>query len=545
MIVDIERQEARARELAAPAGAPRRSSEWSDAAAWAYGLIAFACIVRFATGVWLARRLTSAARRVECGAWESDRIAVPVTVGCWRPRVLLPATWREWPREKLDAVLTHEGAHARRRDGLVAAMAAVNRCVFWFHPLAWMLERRLALLAELACDEYSVAALRDRDRYARLLVDMAGLVDLSQGRLRGHALTMAAASHIRQRVEALLRPGRSFSPGLSRTGRTVLAACAIPLVFATGAVEIEQQTAQTPAGAVAVPKFDVASVKPCDSQDTGGKSTRGGRGGGGRGIRTTPGRLHVGCMTVREMLLDSYVRFQDDAPVNTFPGDEGAVRGGPGWVSSDRYTIEAESDDPRVQGPTEGRGLPAMRLMTGPMLRALLADRFRLKVRREEEEIPLYALTVAKGGFKLKPMEEGTCRVPDPTRGMTVAEANDPTQKPMCGTHIASHGPNWTVDANGATMKQSASWLGGAILDRPVVDKTGLAGLYSYRLEFARDESAPGKIPAFIGPKADPDIPAGPSLYAELEKKMGLKLVADKGPRGYVVIESIERPIEN
>jgi hypothetical protein len=68
-------------------------------------------------------------------------------VGWLRPRVLLPLEWREWDRNKLDAVLAHEGAHVRRRDGLIAALAAVNRCVFWFHPLAWMLERKLALLA--------------------------------------------------------------------------------------------------------------------------------------------------------------------------------------------------------------------------------------------------------------------------------------------------------------------------------------------------------------------------------------------------------------
>jgi uncharacterized protein (TIGR03435 family) len=128
---------------------------------------------------------------------------------------------------------------------------------------------------------------------------------------------------------------------------------------------------------------------------------------------------------------------------------------------------------------------------------------------------------------------------------MTVEELNDRNQKPACGHRIASHGPNWTVDGTGVSMKQVTQWLGGAILDRPVLDKTGIAGLYSYHLEFARDESAPGRLPEGVGPKADPDIPAGPSLYAELEKKMGLRLVADKGPRGYLVIDGVERPTEN
>jgi beta-lactamase regulating signal transducer with metallopeptidase domain len=115
----------------------------------------------------------------------------------------------------LDAVLAHEGAHLRRRDPPVGAIARVNRCLFWFHPLAWMLERRLALLAEQACDEFCVAALGDREGYERLLVEFAQVVDRSHGRLRYHARTMAGASHIRRRIDSLLEEGRTFSRGLS------------------------------------------------------------------------------------------------------------------------------------------------------------------------------------------------------------------------------------------------------------------------------------------------------------------------------------------
>src|SRR4029077_20503836 len=123
-----------------------------------------------------------------------------------------------WDGVKLDAVLEHEGAHARRRDGLAAAFAGVNRCLFWFHPVAWWLERRLGLLAELACDEACVAATGDRVRYAQLLLEMADVVDGSQGRLRQHALSMAARSHIHRRIDSILEDGRTFSRGLSRTG---------------------------------------------------------------------------------------------------------------------------------------------------------------------------------------------------------------------------------------------------------------------------------------------------------------------------------------
>jgi len=94
----------------------------------------------------LARRLLAKSNAMR-SFFESELIAVPLTVGWLRPKILLPLKWRELDREKLDAVLAHEGAHVRRRDGLVAALAGINRCIFWFHPLAWWLERRLRFLA--------------------------------------------------------------------------------------------------------------------------------------------------------------------------------------------------------------------------------------------------------------------------------------------------------------------------------------------------------------------------------------------------------------
>ncbi len=137
----------------------QRSIDWSEVALYAYAAIAFAFLARFAMGMFLVRRLLARSKPGEAGFLESELIAVPLTVGWLRPKILLPMEWREWDREKWDAVLTHEGAHVRRRDGLVSALAGINRCIFWFHPLAWMLERRLRLLAELACDESSVATL--------------------------------------------------------------------------------------------------------------------------------------------------------------------------------------------------------------------------------------------------------------------------------------------------------------------------------------------------------------------------------------------------
>jgi beta-lactamase regulating signal transducer with metallopeptidase domain len=429
-----------------------RSIDWMGVVMYGYGAIAFAFLGQFVTGMFLIRKLLATAHYIpSVGAnsvYESERIAVPLTVGWLRPRVLLPLEWREWDRNKLDAVLAHEGAHVRRRDGLIAALAAVNRCVFWFHPLAWMLERKLALLAEQACDEYCVAAMGDRQRYAHLLLEMALVVDGSQGRLRRHALTMAAASYIRQRIDSLLQEGRTFSRGLTWTGWAAVTLCGIPLVFGAGAVELNRQppllSLELPRWSVPAPpvlerklsekkpvllaqkqaapapvqaptpqstasaktKFDVASIKPCVLVSGGGPGGPGGRGasgGGGRvGWDTAPGRVNIWCLSVAEILKQAYVSNGNDPPINWPGSDTQLVRGGETWVYSSSYTIEAETDDPMANGPAVG-STPAARMMMGPMLQALLEDRFQLKIHREVEEASMYALTVAKGGLKLNP----------------------------------------------------------------------------------------------------------------------------------------------
>jgi beta-lactamase regulating signal transducer with metallopeptidase domain len=77
----------------------------------------------------------------------SDRCVTPITVGWFAPVLILPRDWSRWPAEQLAVVLTHEQEHARRHDPLVQWLALFSRAMFWFHPLAWWLERRLAALA--------------------------------------------------------------------------------------------------------------------------------------------------------------------------------------------------------------------------------------------------------------------------------------------------------------------------------------------------------------------------------------------------------------
>src|SRR5262249_8546513 len=84
-------------------------------------------------------------------------VRTPVTLGCVRSRILLPGDWSDWSDSKREAALAHELAHAERRDALFATLAALNQCLYWFHPLAWLLPRRLAWLSEQACDDRAIA----------------------------------------------------------------------------------------------------------------------------------------------------------------------------------------------------------------------------------------------------------------------------------------------------------------------------------------------------------------------------------------------------
>src|ERR1700744_2561260 len=530
-----------------PGATQPRTIAAKDVALYAYSAIAFAFLAQFVTGMFLVRRLAASGRTnsdaAMNGIYESDRVSVPVTVNWLRPRILLPLEWRQWGRDKLDAVLAHERAHVRRRDALIAALAGLNRSLLWFHPLAWMLERKLALLAEQACDEACVAQLGGREQYARLLLDMAAVVDRSQGRLRRHALTMAAGSHIRSRIDAILTEGRTFSRGLSGKARAAIVLCGVPLVFSAGAIELAFGPAvqMTRAQTTPVPKFDQVSIKPCAEGDGAGRSGRGG--GKGRGIPASPpGELFINCMTVWELVGHSVT---ETAPLlNDFGGPFEAKRvtGGPSWIYTDRYTIDAKSSDPAANVPGPG-GNANFKLLSGPMLVALLEDRFQLKFRRVTDQVPVYSLTVASGGFKLQPAKPGDCTPHDPDPPLFLPKNPPPGQKPLCINHGGWEGPNWTIDSNSQPIGMLARMLSGMVSDRPVIDNTAITGLYSFHLAFAHDANAPGSLPPGMNPFAEPsNIERAPSLPDALEQQLGLHIAAEQGPREVIVIDSAQRP---
>ena len=227
--------------IAAPL--PKPQIPWI-ATLYSAGLLVMA--LRLAYGYRLTRKLLRDSRPIPRFAsepvHESTRVSIPLTVGWLRPRILVPAGWDAWTPEKLEAVLVHERNHIQRRDWAVAVLASVNRCVFWFHPLAWWLEARLKVLAEEACDDACLQHVTSRESYAQVLVEMAAAVRSDTGR----AIAMAKGGDVSMRVERILDEMRTIGPGMTGRRWAAMALCALPVMYLAAVARPARLRAQDP-----------------------------------------------------------------------------------------------------------------------------------------------------------------------------------------------------------------------------------------------------------------------------------------------------------
>ena len=193
--------------------------------------------------LWLARGWRWKSRVCECAD-----ICVPVAVGVSEPVVLLPSQWRSWDKETREAVLIHEMAHVERGDATTLIFASLATCVYWFHPLSWILKRHLALLAEQSSDE-EVLRHVDSERYAKILVDIARDLQHSGRRFFGSlpAAPMVQYSQFRLRLERILSAKPVVEAG-SRFVRATLVACLVPLAYLSAAGHLERQVIEEDRG---------------------------------------------------------------------------------------------------------------------------------------------------------------------------------------------------------------------------------------------------------------------------------------------------------
>jgi uncharacterized protein (TIGR03435 family) len=221
--------------------------------------------------------------------------------------------------------------------------------------------------------------------------------------------------------------------------------------------------------------FDAVSIRPNTS------------GAAQRSFRANPGQVVATNVTVRQMIWNAY----------NIP--DFLVVGGPDWLDSDRYDMTAKS---------ESATTPDLLRLS---LRNTLAERFGLRARLVAQEQPMYALVVARPGASGPALRrvEGPC---DPAQPLRVCGFN------FNGSRLAS---------NAASMPRLAQELRG-LVERHVVDRTGLEGLYEITLQWSPDQQA-----------------NGPSLFTALQEQLGLKLEPQRGPVEVLVIDSVERPTEN
>ena len=254
-----------------PAPAPT-AIPWLQLLAAAYGLGTLVFLLRLAFAyafTWsLVRRSRLVEEFAERNVHQSDWVAVPMTVGWLRPRIVLPPDWRAWDQAKLDAVLAHERAHIARADWIVAAMAALNRSVFWFHPLAWWLERTLARSAEQACDDAVLRRLGLRQQYARVLLEMAAQVKLGRGRMVWEAMAMAKATEVRVRIDRILDETRPIPAAWNRARWAALVGCGVPFICLVTALQLAPARAMEQQSTVAGPAAEASPAAPVAAQSS-------------------------------------------------------------------------------------------------------------------------------------------------------------------------------------------------------------------------------------------------------------------------------------
>jgi len=241
------------------------------------------------------------------------------------------------------------------------------------------------------------------------------------------------------------------------------------------------------------------------------------RGCGHFGVIPGPEGVSVMCQSVKQMMEFAY-----GLSANT---SDRLVSGGPGWADSANFDIQSKLDE---ESAVAFRKLPEeqQKVQREFMLRTILADHFQLKVHRETRDTPVYALVVAKSGFKLK---EADPNQPD-THGMM---NNGAPALPGSSSITVGWFGGHAVPIS--SLVNSLNLTGYSELDRIVVDRTGLTNKYDIKLTWAWTPRKAGDVAA---------IP-GPLIFATVDEQLGLELDARTEPVETIIIDSIEQPSEN
>jgi len=211
---------------------PLPTPSWPAIALALYGFGVVLLLIRIILGWRVMCSLGISVHPLEMNAarmvYESKSVVTPVTIGIIRPRILLPETWTTWSKEKLLAILAHETAHIRRHDPLISFCARLNCALFWFHPLAWWLQKQLAITAEQSCDDVAVETIGAPRAYAEILLDAAQTIRRHGGRFSWQATGVDGNGSLGQRIDRILRHNRR---PISTTRKIAIAFSCAAIIF--------------------------------------------------------------------------------------------------------------------------------------------------------------------------------------------------------------------------------------------------------------------------------------------------------------------------
>ncbi|HEY4085778.1 MAG TPA: TIGR03435 family protein [Bryobacteraceae bacterium] len=246
-------------------------------------------------------------------------------------------------------------------------------------------------------------------------------------------------------------------------------------------------------------RFDVATIR-LNAGCTGGGSEE-----------LSPGKFGLRCVSLRQVIRVAYGNVDRSSPTR-----EPDVFGGPGWIDTDRYDIEASAP-----------GNPGLDRMYGPMTKALLAERFQLKLHDEVRKAPVFHLTVLKNAASVKMIRDVSCA---PIDLKTVLQTPPPPN--YCGRNTTTKGRTTVFDGHGVTIPEFIE-RGLRSLDRPVIDMTRLSGRFDIHLEYVPTDAL------------DAGDNSGTSVFTAVQEQLGLRLSAATGPVEVHVIDHVERPSPN
>jgi bla regulator protein blaR1 len=438
----------------------------------------------------------------------------PGILGVLRPFLLLPNGIADRLTDaQLDVIIRHELCHVRRHDNLVASLHMLVEAIFWFHPLVWWIGSRLVHEREHACDEEVLKLGSDPHVYAEGILKVCKFYVESP-------LPCAAGvtgSNLKKRIEAIMNNRSALKLDFSRKlllSTAGIATLAVPLML--GLLSAPQTHAGSRARSAVESAFVYQSVSiKLDKAAT--EVAKSGKDPISVRMLSNSSGFTVTGTSLRGLILAAY-ELQEDR-----------VSGGPDWINSELYEVEAKID-PSTASQLQKLPHDQENYARRRMLQALLADHFKLQVHRESKELPVYALLMSDGGPNMQEATPGNTYANGP-KGL---DGKPVGPGMMVGGMASSPGGPSTLTAQAVPMSsfvQHLSWQTG----RTVLDMTGLRGNYDFTLQWKPEIHEPGD-----GHAAHFDA----AIFGAIQQ-LGLKLEPQKALMEVLVIDHVEKPSEN